>query len=83
MSLNDKKFGGDERYGELIQDWTDTEGIFHKGKRAFWEEDVKQFIKDLIDWSERHKGTLIAGYTFGEVVKELAGDDLIQKGQEK
>ena len=44
-SLAEKKFGGDERFGELLADT-----IWGKGKRAYWEEDVKEAVKKLIKY---------------------------------
>ena len=50
---------------------------------SIYVEDVKQFIKEMDDWCE-HIGrtTLITAETFMEILKERAGDKLIEEKKE-
>ena len=87
FNLSEKEFGGDYRYGELLEDWTDTKGEKHYGKRAFWKEDVKEAVKKL---KEEIKGLAIDNTDyydncnfrdFEEVIDKIFGDKLVEKGK--
>jgi len=77
-TLSDKKFGGDERYGELLADYPNV-----KGKRAFWEEDVREAMQELIEKFESTSNIMYPAWKAKEYIKKIFGDELSKPSEDK
>jgi hypothetical protein len=80
-TLSDKEFGGDVRYGELLMDWKDCDGVEHKGDRAFWTKDVKEAIqklKEILNEQSTERFDRLSLTEINKIIEDIFGTKLTE-----